>query len=93
MISPNTPPGTEVIALGNAPAVYGLKPLKKGRTYIIARIVKTTEGWGVVVAGMPVGRFVTEYHKVDVYYSLRAFRYLVHDPLDATLETRAPLDA
>jgi hypothetical protein len=86
MISPHTPPGTEIVAVVDNVAAKGLPPLVKGRIYTVWKIIPTDDGfYGVVVREHGPGRFFETlpwwkfWKRPKRFYScwaLKAFRYL-----------------
>lgn len=82
MISPHTPPGTQVCCIDDTPGHYGPVPLTKGSYYTVKEIVNT------MVGATPFGVFLEEVnYDVETFdmrvlrtfrmsFSLARFRYI-----------------
>lgn len=95
MISPDTPPGTEVVCVDDAPGPYGDGGLQRGAIYTVERIASAIDGGHVVVlAEIPPWRtYAPPWGPVGVGFELRRFRYLdIPDALTRLLDV-APIEA
>lgn len=100
MISPHTPPGTEVICVWGGPGLGGLPGLKVGELYTVDRIVEADDEFGdkfgVVVVGHGIGRSASRRNWRNFWrsrerewaYRLECFRYVELAGLDALLDAR-----
>lgn len=92
MISPNTPPGTEVVCVEDGPGRFGDGGLRRGEIYTIERIAPAIDGGHVaVVREIPPWRtYAPPWGLVGVGFELRRFRYLDLPPaLTGLLESAA----
>lgn len=105
MISPKTPPGTDVVCVWGGPPDGGLPGLTAGDLYTVDRIVsgcgEDRDDFGVIIVGHGVGRTVTRGGWRSLWrrpqtqywaYRLECFRYVDLAGLDALLDTRAKAD-
>lgn len=78
MISPDTPPGTEVVCVEAGPGRYGDGGLRRGAIYTVERIAPAIDGGHVVVLGeIPAWQTYTPpWGLVGIGFELRRFRYL-----------------
>lgn len=78
MISPDTPPGTEVVCVEAGPGRYGDGGLRRGEIYIVDRITPAIDGGHVAVLREipPWQTYAPPWGLVGVGFELRRFRYL-----------------
>jgi hypothetical protein len=78
MISPETPPGTEVVCVEAAPGRYGDGGLLRGSIYTVERIAPAIDGGHVVVLTEipPWQTYTPPWGLVGIGFELRRFRYL-----------------
>jgi hypothetical protein len=89
MISPDTPPGTEVVCVDAGPGRYGDGGLKRGAIYTVERIAPAIDGGHVVVLSeIPLWEtYSPPWGLVGIGFELRRFRYLdIPDALMQLLE-------
>jgi hypothetical protein len=95
MISPDTPPGTEVVCVEDGPGRYGDGGLQRGAIYTVERIASAIDGGHVVVLAeiSPWRTYAPPWGPVGVGFELRRFRYLdIPDSLTRLLDV-APVEA
>lgn len=92
MISPDTPPGAEVICVDDSAGRYGPSGLARGSVYTVDRICQGIHGEFVAILEevAPTHTFAEPpFGKVVVGFALRRFRYLsLPDSLTGLLEAR-----
>jgi hypothetical protein len=78
MISPNTPPGTEVVCVEAGPGRFGDGGLRRGAIYTVERIAPAINGGHVVVLTEipPWQTYTPPWGLVGIGFELRRFRYL-----------------
>lgn len=78
MISPDTPPGTEVVCVQAGPGRYGDGGLRRGAIYTVERIAPAIDGGYVVVLTEipPWQTYTPPWELVGIGFELRRFRYL-----------------
>ncbi len=78
MISPETPPGTEVVCVEAGPGRYGDGGLLHGANYTVERIAPAIDGGHVVVLSEipPWQTYTPPWGLVGIGFELRRFRYL-----------------
>lgn len=77
MISPNTPPGTDVVCIDDSPGRYGETGLRRGGYYTVDRIVPGIhENFVVLLKDFPLPFGWTIIGLCVIGFSLRRFRYL-----------------
>ncbi len=78
MISPDTPPGTEVVCVEAGPGRYGDGGLRRGAIYTVERIAPAIDGGYVVVLSEipPWQTYTPPWGLVGIGFELRRFRYL-----------------
>ncbi|GLI93706.1 hypothetical protein [Methylocystis echinoides] len=78
MISPETPPGTEVVCVEAGPGRYGDGGLRRGAIYTVERIAPAIDGGHVVVLTEipPWQTYTPPWGLVGIGFELRRFRYL-----------------
>lgn len=78
MISPNTPPGTEVVCVEAGPGRFGDGGLQRGAIYTVERITPAIDGGHVVVLSeiQPWQGYAAPWGVVGIGFELRRFRYL-----------------
>lgn len=89
MISPDTPPGTEVVCVEAGPGRYGDGGLRQGAIYTVERIAPAIDGGFVVVLTEipPWETYTPPWGLVGIGFELRRFRYLdIPDSLIGLLE-------
>jgi hypothetical protein len=93
MISPDTPPGTEIVCLDASPGPYGCGGLTTGEFYTVERVERTLDNRNIVlVAELPLTQaYEPPWGIVIIGFELRRFRYLdIPDALSELLgETNA----
>jgi len=86
MISPDTPPGAEIICIDTSPGAYGPCPLSLGALYTVKEMVfSKTDGYGVVLHEVPVRLVWRGIIPHRLGWGLRRFRYPDLGGLDALL--------
>lgn len=81
MISPNTPPGTEVVCIEDGPGRYGPVPIKKGEIYTVSQIVMGIHEPGAFLQEVPpIEGWDPARGKVTICFGLERFRPLVIPP-------------
>jgi hypothetical protein len=104
MISPNTKPGTDVVAVIDVAPDKGLPGLKKGVVYTVAAIALCADkvdsaailrehGEGVFFEPKPWWAFWRSPKRSTSGYALHCFRYLELAGLDALLTETRKVDA
>jgi hypothetical protein len=94
MISPHTPPGTEIVCIEDRPGRFGPVPLKKGDIYTLAKIEMGLDKPCAFLQEVPAPDGWHPAHgKVIVGFDLERFRPLDIPPcLSALLQTkRSPI--
>ena len=78
MISPDTPPGTEVVCVEAGPGRYGDGGLRRGFIYTVEQIAPAIDGGNVVVLSEipPWQSYTPPWGLVGIGFELRRFRYL-----------------
>lgn len=78
MISPDTPPGTEIICIDASVGPYGSGGLAQGEIYTVRRIEKALENRYVVLLDElpPVQVCRPPWGMVTIGFELKRFRYL-----------------
>lgn len=78
MISPDTPPGAEIVCVDAAPGRYGDGGLTRGAVYTVARIVRAIDGGHVVLLDEipPWEIYAPPWGLIVIGFELRRFRYL-----------------
>lgn len=94
MISPDTPPGTEVVCIEAAPGRYGDGGLQRGAIYTVERIAAAIDGGHVAVLSEipPWQTYTPPWGLVGVGFDLRRFRYLDIPRSLTRLLADAPVD-
>jgi len=90
MISPETPPGTEVVCIDAAAGPYGDGGLQRGGIYTVDRIAPAIGGGHVVVLAeiAPWEIYSPPWGLVGIGFDLKRFRYLdIPRSLTELLET------
>ena len=90
MISPDTPPGTEIICIDATAGAYGPVRLAHGAIYTVERIESALYGgYIVLLSGLPLSQACEPpWGQVMVGFDLRRFRYLeIPDSLFALLQS------
>jgi hypothetical protein len=106
MISPHTPPGTEVVALLDIPPNLGRPALHRGRVYTVDCICEAVEweserygvvlreeGAGEYVAARPWWKFWASPERRETARRLRWFRKLDRAATPEFYEAKAPVKA
>lgn len=91
MISPDTPPGTDIVCLDDSAGRYGPSGLVRGRIYTVDRIRQGLHGEFVAILAdlAPSISYALPWGKVTIGYALRRFRYLdIPDELTRLLQAR-----
>jgi hypothetical protein len=91
MISPNTPPGSEIICIDTSRGRYGPIELTKGDIYVVQQIERAiTADFLVLLEGeKPVFAYDPHYGAVQLGYGLWCFRPLIiPQSLTALLTTK-----
>ncbi len=92
MISPGTPPGTDVICIDDAPGPYGDGGVSKGGIYTVDRIEPcVTGGFSVFLREVrPWESYAPPWGLVTIGFDPKRFRYLeIHKSLTELL-TQSP---
>jgi hypothetical protein len=78
MISPDTPPGADIICIDDSPGDYGSGGLVKGGVYTLARVeICVTGGYGAFLQEIPPWEsYAPPWGLVAVGFELRRFRRL-----------------
>jgi hypothetical protein len=90
MISPHTPPGTEIVCIEDRPGRYGAVPVKKGEIYTLDKIVMGLDKPCAFLQGIAPPRSLHPVHgEITIGFGLERFRPLDIPPcLSALLQTK-----